>query len=484
MINPTFPEIEIDQIELIRGWARIDHLQFMNYTWQRPDPFLVGPHTEAFCEAIDNAMQKLDEGKSSFILGQVCFGHGKSEIVSNYLPAHFIGEFPDRDALISSYSAEKTSDFSIFGRKLMHSQEYQELYPEIKLARDNQNVGKWGIEDHFGNVYFTGIDGSITGRRPSLIIVDDYMKGREEAESASIREKLWQNFKDNIMSRRANACIVFVLCTPWHKDDIAGRIENAMKEDPSYPQFNVMKFPAENPIYPTGFLFPELYGAQWYTDQKKLLGSYGTASLMQCNPSTKGGNRIRTDKINYYNTLDELPFDYKSLQFKRAWDLASSAKELGKADPDYTVGVKGAVRWENSSIPGVLIPTLIIDDVIRGQWEAIQRQTIIRDTAISDGEIELGIEAFAAYKDAYTTMAQILEGLRIVTKMQLAGDKIVKAQPLEPIFEAGNIWVRRATWNQELITELSDFPIGSHDDQVDAVAVLYAMCKQVSLQLF
>ena len=483
MTNNFLPEA-IDDIELIQGWARCDHLQFMRYCWQRPEPFLVGPHTEAFCKAIDDAMENLRRGVSSYILGTVCFGHGKSEIVSNYLPSHFIGEFPDLDVLVSSYSAEKTSDFSIFGRKLMNSVEYNEIYPAIELAKDNQNVGKWGIENHFGNIYFTGIDGTITGRRPALIVVDDYIKGRAEAESLTMRESLWQNFKDNIMSRRATTCIVFVLCTPWHKDDIAGRLQKEMKDDPNYPRFNVMKFPAENPIYPTGYLFPALYGEQWYKDQKKLLGSYGVSALMQCEPSTKGGSRIRTDKINFYNSLSDIPFDTSSLQFKRAWDLASSTKELGKSDPDFTVGIKGTVKWDSSSIPGVQIPTLIIDDLTRGQWEATQRQQIIRDTAIADGEIELGIESFAAYKDSYTMLAQILEGLRIVTKMQLPGDKITKAQPLEPIFEAGNVWMKRANWNDALIAEMGDFPNGSHDDQVDALALVFAMCKNNSLQIF
>lgn len=470
------------QDELKIELARVYHLEFINYCWQLPDPFKIGIHTEKICEIIDTTIDKLRQGVSSYVLGMVTFGHGKSSIVSSYLPSHFIGEFPDKDILVSSYSAEKTADFSIFGRKLMQSKQYREVYPHIKLAKDNQNISHWGIDGHFGNIYFTGIDGSITGRRPSLIVLDDYIKGRAEAESVTIREGLWNNFKDNIMSRRASTCIVFILCTPWHKDDIAGRIEAEMKADKDYPQFEIIKFPAESKVYPTGYLFPELYSLQWYQDQKKLLGSYGTASLMQCEPVSKVGNRIRTDKINFYDTLDELP--YKDLQFKRAWDLASSTKALTKSDPDYTVGIRGAVNFVSSSIAGINIPIMIIDDMIRGQWEATQRQQIIRDTAIADGEIECGIEAFAAYKDAYTTLEEMLKGLRIITKMQLPGDKIVKAQPLEPIFEAGNIWIKRASWNQDLINEVGEFPSGHHDDIVDAIAVLYGMFKSNIIQLF
>jgi predicted phage terminase large subunit-like protein len=122
-----------------------------------------------------------------------------------------------------------------------------------------------------------------------------------------------------------------------------------------------------------------------------------------------------------------------------------------------------------------------VDDAIRGQWEATQRQNIIRDTAIADGEIDVGIEAFAAYKDAYTALAEILSGIRNVIKMQLPGDKKAKVDPLVPLFEAGNVWFKKAPWNQEVESVLADFPSGKHDDDADALAVLYGMFKQDSL---
>ncbi len=168
--------------DLMEGWARAEHLAFMQYCWQKRnvEPFLVGPHTTAFCTAIDVAMRKLKFGLSSYILGMVCFGHGKSEIVSNYLPAHFIGEFPDSEVIVTSHTADKVSEFSSFGQRLIDSTEYNALYPKIGL--DERNVSRWSLcEPYFGKVHFAGIDGL-----PDSFLIH----GFDSAESfAAVRER-------------------------------------------------------------------------------------------------------------------------------------------------------------------------------------------------------------------------------------------------------------------------------------------------------
>jgi predicted phage terminase large subunit-like protein len=187
---------------------------------------------------------------------------------------------------------------------------------------------------------------------------------------------------------------------------------------------------------------------------------------------------LRTDKVHI---VDELP---EGLRFARAWDLASSKKERVKDDPDYTVGVKGAVKMQGTAVKGLEIATIYIEDVIRGQWEGMKRNEIIINTTIADGDIPVGIEAFGPYKDAYTEIRDILSGIRAVRKAQLPGDKVAKADPLVPIFEAGNVYLKRGPWNHAFLKVLSDFPSGKHDDDPDALAVLYHMLVKRRLQLF
>lgn len=455
--------------KIYQGRARNQHLDFVKYTWQRPDPFIVGLHTRGICQAIDQACDDYENGKSSFLVVTVAFRHGKSELVSRYLPAHFLGRFPSSEIILTSHSDDKAQEFSKFGRRLIRSPEFKALYANIELASDNQGVQEWGLSNGLGKAQYFGIGAGSAGKGANLLIIDDYFSKREHAESDVYRKRVWESFSDDLMTRRAPVSIVLVVVTPWHVDDLVGRIKKSMKDNPEFPRFKFISYPAFSDKYKDGILFPERFSKEWYNTQKATLGVYGTASLMQCDPQVRESNMIRTDKVQ---VVDELP---EGLTFVRGWDLASSSKSTMKSDPDYTVGVKLAVKQLPSAIPGVNIPVIYVDDVIRGQWEATQRQKIIQNAAIADGYIDVGIEAFAAYKDSYTQLYEILKGIRNVLKMQLPGDKVAKASCLVPIFEAGNVYIKRAPWNDEFLAVINSFPGGAHDDDVDALTVAYNM---------
>ena len=475
-----------------RAWARTEHFQFIKHCWQRPDPFIVAqdnPFQQEICIAIDNAIHDYRAGKSTFICFNVPFRHGKSDLISRYLPPHFLGEFPDAECLIVSHTDDKANEFGNFGRKLLLSSEYQNLYPKIQLSKSSHGVQQWGIENHFGTAQYIGIGSGTAGKGGALIAIDDFFGKREHAESETIREKTWVSFTDDVITRRAPVSIVIMVVTPWHVDDPVGRIKKRMADDPLFPQFKFVNYPAESPKYKTGWLFSERFSNDWYVTQKKVLGVYGFQSLMQCDPQVRGGNFLRTDKIHivdrsgHCETCGQVHDWPEDLREKRAWDLASSIKTTQKQDPDFTSGPRGGVMFIPTAIQKIKIPISYISDWIRGQWEATQRQNIIRDAAFSDGEIPVGVEAFAAYKDAYIDLRDILKGIRSVRKMQLPGDKQIKAGPLVPIFEAGNVYFRKGPWNDPVIRQLTDFPNGAHDDDPDALAVLYEMCRRPNISI-
>jgi predicted phage terminase large subunit-like protein len=476
------PEIReaIDSLtveDLVEARARVRHLSFVKYCWQRPDPLIFSKSTnfqQKICGELDNALRRYREGLSTYLCLLLPSGHGKSDLASRYFPTHFLGEFPDAEAMVVSHTDDKVSEFGAFGRRIVESEEFRRLYPHIRIDQRLDRVSEWGIAGKLGKAQYISLGGGSAGKRANLICVDDFFGKREHAESFDLRDKAWQRITEDIMSRRAPVTIVIWLVTPWHVDDPISRLQRVMKDSPNFPQFKFIKFPAEAPEYPTGFLFPERYLPEWYADQRMLLGPYGYQATMMCDPRMRGGNMLRIDKVKFYDDLKELPFG--DLRMMRAWDIASSVKQTSKSDPDWTIGARGAVHQTPSSIPGVEIPTFIIDDMVRGQWEAPQRQRIIRDTAVADGPVKTGVEAFAGYKDAYTLLADTLKGIRVVEKLQLPGDKAAKAEAMVPAFEAGNVWMRRAPWNDAVLSVINDFPSGTHDDDVDALACLFHMC--------
>jgi hypothetical protein len=96
---------------------------------------------------------------------------------------------------------------------------------------------------------------------------------------------------------RGEVSITIVLATPWHVDDIIGRIRQSQKTDPEFPKFNFLKFPAMSERYPTGTLFPERFSRKWYTQRRAILDEYGFYSLMQLDPKKRGGNMLNTECV-------------------------------------------------------------------------------------------------------------------------------------------------------------------------------------------
>lgn len=463
-----------------RELARRHMLKYAGYIWnsRSNDPFAVGIHTTEICAEIDRAIEAYERGESSFIILTVPPRHGKSEIVSRMLPTRFLGRHPDREVMVVSYSASLAETFSKDGRKIMRTPEYKEIYPRISLAPDNQGVQEWGVyldgKPTNGKAQFSGMDGSNTGKGAALIVVDDPLKGRQEAESELIRNRCWDVFRSDILSRRAPVSIVIVTLTRWHTDDIVGRIQALMAKDKDFPRFKMLDWPATSDKYE--WLFPQRYSADYYNAQKSLLGSYAWSSLYLCQPVPREGNILRADKVTVLPP-DKFDLLTRDLRFARGWDLASGEARV-KEDPDYTSGCKAAVQWVHTKQAGLDMPRLFVADYVRGRWEAMERNNRIVQTAMGDGEITVGVEAFGAYKDAYTTIKALLAGIRHVRKSQLPGDKVAKAEALSPIFEAGNVFFRQGPWNDAVLRQIAEFPGGAHDDDVDSLTVVYDILSE------
>ena len=462
--------------ELDQEISRRSHLDFMQRLWRRRDPFVIGYHTKKICSEIDRAIEKYESGESVFLIITVPFRHGKSDIISRYFPPHYLGQYPDNEIILTTYGQDLANDFSRFARDLIRTPEYQELYPGIALRQDAESVHHWQINGYAGGLNAAGLGGTITGRGYHLGIIDDYHKNRQEAESQTVRDRNWLSFTDDMLTRRAPISITIILATPWHTDDIIGRIERDMNINPNFPRFERITIPAFDDDYPEGVLFPERFPRIWYITQRATLGTYGTAALLQCSPTKKTGDILKIEDIKIVEP-DDVP---KGLRFGRAWDLASTEKQLTKDDPDYTVGLKGAIFWEKPdgiNIPmREWIPHIWITQFIRGRWEAPERDKRIKQAALSDGPgCVIGTESVAGYKDTYTRLARVLKGIRSVRKITPPADLLIRVNDLEPIFEAGNVHLVRGEWNNDFIGECADFPSAAHDDIVAALVTLYEM---------
>lgn len=483
--------------------AQLSHINFMSYCWGRSRKMEVGLHTWYICHEIDKAFENFRNGISTFLITLVTFRQGKSEITTRFLPPHFLAEFPDRNSIVTSHSTKKTNEFSRFGRALIKSEKFKRLYPHIDISSENAGVEEWGLHGYEGLSQYYGILSGSAGTGGALVVTDDYFGGREDAESLQMRDKIDEAYHNNIFTRRDDPSINLITVTPWHHDDLVARIERRMKSQEETTKYKIIRMPYKEPKDETieeiqlalseekdeelksemiielekyangGYIFSKKYTDQWYIDMENSLGGpngYGTASLMRCSPVLKTGKRFKTERVHIIKE-SEFKDRTRGLQFVRAYDLASSVKQINKGDPDYTVGVKMAVRFLPSSIAGLNASELYIAHVLRGRWEAPARNQRIIDTALSDGLIRIFIESFGQYKDTYLEIKRLLHGLRIVKDIRVPGDKLVKSECLETIFEAGNVYLLEDKWNSVYLDEFADE--STHDDQKDATVVGY-----------
>lgn len=444
--------------------ARRDFRLFKKRCWWMPQDLVSGIHTETLGERLTRACADFERGISTFLTVKMPFRHGKSDDASRAFPAFCLGRLArfEPDVLICSYSAELSETFSRKVKQIINSDTYRAVFPDVRIDPNRDAINQWAVDKSTGEVSALGVRGGITGKGGHIIIIDDFFKNREEAESDTIRERTWDGIANNILTRRAPVSIVIICATPWHIDDPFGRIEKAMKADPDFPRFEELIFPAESTTYPTGYLFPERYPPEWYRSQRATLGPYASAGLLDCNPQVRVGGLFDVTKIQFHDSLDEFP----AIQYRRGWDLASTEKERTSNDPDYTAGSKVGARW----IPERKLE-LWISDCVYCREEAPERDRLIMKTHEADGAgVPIKIEAVAGYKDSYTTLKQRLYGKAIVHKVGAVRDKVAKLSFLETVFEAGNVHMLRAPWNNFLISQFRTFPNG-HDDGPDSVYV-------------
>jgi predicted phage terminase large subunit-like protein len=398
--------------------------------------------------------------------------HGKSRLCSQLFPCWYLGRNPTQEVVQSGYSIDIALEHSRKARDVFASPENRNVFPKTKhvastagkeqVAVERQSAGEWGTAQG-GKYYAVGVGGGLTGRGADLLIIDDPVKNREEAESPTIRKRVVDWYRSTAYTRLSPEGAIILIMTRWHSDDLAGMLIDEMRDEKA-DQWHIINMPAINENEEA--LWPDRFPLEKLEKIRTTLGSYEWSALYQQQPIQRGGNMLCVDKIQWHKDDTDFP----EIKFYRGWDLASTEKERAKDDPDYTAGVLAGVEERD----GVM--HLWIKDVVAFQEEAPERNRRIENTAISDGPtVHQGIESVAGYKDAYTTIKHLLNGIVVVEKITVSKDKVLRAAEVEPIFEAGNVHILIAPWNNDFLDELAAFPSGKHDDRVDGLTIAHGM---------
>jgi len=421
------------------------------------------------CNRLEQFSKDVAEKKSPRLMLFMPPRHGKSTLASVAFPAWHLGRHPEHEFISCSYSGSLAMGFSRKVRQLLREPTYKTAF-KTRLDPDSQSAEAW-LTSTGGGFVAAGVGGGITGKGAHILVIDDPVKNRDDAESQNARDSTWDWYTSTAYTRLAPGGGVLVILTRWHDDDLAGRLLKAA--DNNGEQWEVVNYPAraevDEEFRKAGeALHKERYDEEALKRIEKAVGPRDWSALYQQNPVADDGDYFTRDMIQYFDYED---VDLDEMRYYCAWDLA-----IGKRDRnDYTVGMVIGVDAEDN---------LYVVDVVRGKYDGFEIVERILDLyeewrpsiiGIEKGHIEMALGPFLEKRvrerglhEAY--FKDLKTGRR---------DKEARARAIQGRMQQGMVYLpREEQFTGPLVAELLRFPNGIHDDQVDALAWIGLMMTE------
>jgi predicted phage terminase large subunit-like protein len=300
------------------------------------------------------------------------------------------------------------------------------------------------------------------------IIVDDPIKNREEANSLTYRDKLWDWYVSTLYTRQEKDAAILITLTRWHEDDLAGRLMELAQKEPLADKWDVLSLQAicepeaRHPGDPREYnmaLWPEKYTYTELMKVKATIGVYEWSALYRQNPQPAGGTIFKREWMN--KTYRDLPVGATIIQ---SWDFPFRKSEASAKCAGIIMARSGA--------------EIFFIDVVNDKMSFTDSVTAVRNMAAKHPRARAKIVEDKANGPAIVSYLQ--KEIPGMIQFNPVGSKEDRALSVSPYFEAGNIYFPEyATWKGDLIDDLVRFPTGVYKDTVDASVqgILWLMGK-------
>ena len=397
-------------------------------------------------------LERIERGEIDRLMLFLPPRHGKSLITSQIFPAWYLGRHPDRSVIASSYGQELASDFGRKVRNTMAEQLFESVFPQARISPDSTAAHRFATLSG-GNYFAVGAGGPITGRGADLLLIYDPIKSAEQAYSASERKSLQSWFEHVGYTRLQPGGAIVLIQTRWHQDDLAGWLLREHAND----GWEVVSLPAiaerdEGWRGEGTALWPKRFSLTRLSQIRAAIGGSAWASLYQQRPAAAEGAIFKRHWWRYWNAPMLPP------RFEQVLISLDTAFKSGAAN-DYSAAV----------VLGVANNGFFILDVWRDRVEfpALERMVVALAERWRPERILI--------EDKASGMS-LLQALRLnsrlpLTPIRIDADKVSRAHSCSPSVEAGNVLLPEAApWLADFLDEVSTFPAGAHDDQVDALS--------------
>lgn len=373
--------------------------------------------------------------------------HGKSTIVSHMLPPFYLGNFPAHEVVMASYSQELAGKFGRLSKNIIDSSTFYQIF-NIGLSKDSKSKCEFATE-YGGEYHAVGVGSGLTGKGGHLIICDDTIKGRKEAQSRIIREDLHEWFDSTLFLRRQKGAKIIVMSTRWHVEDLQGYI----KKKYGFLRMKEISFPIINKKE-TESLWPNFMSldAVLKIKNSEAMTPRNWYSLWLQKPMVDSGN-IFTEQMLLRWKASTLPGKFEKIIM--SWDM--SFKDTDQSD--YVVGQIWGKRSPNIYLLDQVRAKMDFPKTLKAFGAMMQKHPLAYQKLIEDKANGSGIISVLKNK-----VSGILE-------VDPEGSKVERAEEVKTWFETGNVFIPEdsfAPWVKDYVQEMKEFDSGDNDDQVDA----------------
>lgn len=374
-----------------------------------------------------------------------------------YAPWH-LAQHSSHCIIAASHTQELAEKW---GRRVRNLIAEHALVLGVGLSPDSTAAGRWDTST--GGEYFAaGVGGAITGRRADLVVIDDPVRSREDADSELVRNKTWDWYKSDLYTRLKPGGRIVLIQTRWHEDDLAGRLLADMAAGGD--KWDVISLPAlaeeNDPLgrLPGAPLWPEWEDDEALARKRRAVGARDWSALYQQRPAPEEGDYFKAEWLRPYEKAPAR----ETLRVYGASDYAVTA-DGGDFTTHVVAGMDPEGRlylldlWRKQAASDVWVEAFC--DLVT-QWKPI-------GWAEEQGQIKSGVGPFLERR--------MRERRAYVSREQFPtrGDKAVRAQSIRGRMALEGLYVpTSALWYSDLRSELLSFPAGKHDDQVDALGLV------------